>query len=64
MIPNDAPGSIEWGVFQVGNNGEITVKDGADIPTRQWISYLDTDGVYYVGLWDGMLNAYLEDEWD
>ncbi|TID21427.1 hypothetical protein E2P81_ATG04710 [Venturia nashicola] len=53
-IPKDAPGSVEWGVFQVGTGGEITVKDGADVPTRQWITYLDTDGVYYVGLWDGV----------
>lgn len=53
MIPKNAPGSIEWGVFEVGKGGEISVKDGSDIPTRQWITYLDTDGVYYVGLWDG-----------
>ncbi|QDS74217.1 hypothetical protein FKW77_002479 [Venturia effusa] len=53
IIPKDAPNSIEWGVFQVGPSGEITVKDGADIPSRQWISWLDTDGVYYTGLWDG-----------
>jgi hypothetical protein len=56
MIPKDAPGSIEWGVFEIGNGGELTVKDGQNIPTRQWISYLETDGAYYVGLWDGMLS--------
>jgi len=54
IIPKDAPGSIEWGVFEIGNGGELTVKDGPNIPTRQWISYLETDGVYYVGLWDGV----------
>jgi len=60
MIPKDAPGSIEWGVFEIGKGGELTVKDGQNIPTRQWISYLETDGVYYVGLWDGMLSAHFE----
>jgi hypothetical protein len=60
MIPKDAPGSIEWGVFEIGKGGELTVKDGQNIPTRQWIAYLETDGVYYVGLWDGMLSAPLE----
>ncbi|KAE9967878.1 hypothetical protein EG328_010473 [Venturia inaequalis] len=54
IIPADAPGSVEWGVFAVSEAGEITVKDGADVPTRQWISYLDTDGAYYVALWDGV----------
>jgi len=51
-IPKDQP--TEWSVFDIASNGELTVKDGQDIPTRKWISYLDTDGVYYVGLWDGV----------
>jgi hypothetical protein len=52
----NAPGTTEWGVFEIGKNGELNVKDGQNIPTRQWITYLETDGVYYVGLWDGLLN--------
>lgn len=62
MIPKDAPGSIEWGVFEIGKGGELTVKDGQNIPTRQWISYLETDGAYYLGLWDGMLSLRLKNE--
>jgi hypothetical protein len=42
-----------WSVFQVGQGGQLVVKDGSNIPTRTWATYLDTDGVYYVGLWDG-----------
>lgn len=44
----------EWSVFTVNpSTGEVGVKDGADIPSRKWATYLDTDGQYYFGLWDG-----------
>lgn len=43
----------EWSVFAIGPDSTLQVQDGANIPTRQWISYLDTDGMNYVGLWDG-----------
>jgi hypothetical protein len=51
-IPKDTP--TEWSVFQIGPSGEVTVKDGQNVPTRKWVTYLETDGNYYVGLWDGM----------
>ncbi|KAF2434196.1 hypothetical protein EJ08DRAFT_646639 [Tothia fuscella] len=51
-IPKDTP--TEWSVFQIGQGGEVTVKDGQDVPTRKWVTYLETDGAYYVGLWDGV----------
>lgn len=50
-IPKDKP--TEWSVFTLGQGGDIGVKDGQDVPSRKWVTYLDTDGVYYVGLWDG-----------
>jgi hypothetical protein len=50
-IPKDTP--TEWSVFLIGQGGEISVKDGQNIKSRTFVSYLDTDGVYYVGLWDG-----------
>jgi hypothetical protein len=50
-IPTDTP--TMWSVFQIDNGGQLTVKDGSNIPSRTWVTYLDTDGVYYVGLWDG-----------
>lgn len=57
MIPKDTP--TEWSVFQIGpgwRGGPLLVKDGQDIPTRQWISYVDeTDSASRVGLWDGIL---------
>ena len=57
MIPKDTP--TEWSVFKIGEGyggGPLLVKDGQDIPTRQWITYLDkTDGLDHVGLWDGKL---------
>jgi hypothetical protein len=56
MIPKDTP--TEWSVFQIGpgwGGGPLLVKDGQDVPSRQWISYVDeTDGATRVGLWDGM----------
>jgi hypothetical protein len=52
-IPKDKP--TEWSVFQIGQGGDVTVKDGQNVPSRKWVTYLDTDGVYYVGLWDGKL---------
>jgi hypothetical protein len=53
-IPKDLP--TEWSVFQVGGGGELTVNDGSAVPSRTWVTYLETDGVYYVGLWDGVTN--------
>ncbi|KAF2428050.1 hypothetical protein EJ08DRAFT_680692 [Tothia fuscella] len=50
-IPKDTP--TEWSVFQIGNGGVITVKDGIDIPTRKWILYGSNGGDRVVGLWDG-----------
>jgi hypothetical protein len=49
-IPKDMP--TMWSVFQLDGNSLI-VKDGSKIPSRTWVTYLDTDGVNYVGLWDG-----------
>jgi hypothetical protein len=50
-IPKDVP--TEWSVFEVGSGGQLGVKDGSTIPSRTWVIYLETDGAYYVGLWDG-----------
>jgi hypothetical protein len=44
----------EWSVFDITSDGKLGVKDGQNIPSRKWVTYLDTDGAYYVGLWDGM----------
>jgi hypothetical protein len=56
-FPKDMP--TEWSVFQIGEGyggGPLLVKDGQDIPTRQWITYVDeTDRGTHVGLWDGTL---------
>jgi len=49
----DASTPTMWSVFQLDGNSLI-VKDGSKIPSRTWVTYLDTDGVYYVGLWDGV----------
>jgi len=57
MIPKDTP--TEWSVFKIGpgwGGGPLLVKDGQNIPTRQWITYVnETDGGDHIGLWDGML---------
>jgi hypothetical protein len=45
----------EWSVFDITPNGRLEVKDGQTIPTRKWVTWVETDGVQYVGLWDGML---------
>jgi hypothetical protein len=51
-IPKDTP--TEWSVFTIGQGGEVGVKDGSNVPTRKFVTWLDTDGVYYMGLWDGV----------
>jgi hypothetical protein len=50
-IPKDTP--TEWSVFTIGQGGEVGVKDGSTVQGRKFVTWLDTDGVYYVGLWDG-----------
>jgi hypothetical protein len=56
MIPKDMP--TEWSVFRIGpgwGGGPLLVKDEQDVPSRQWITYVDeTDGSNRAGLWDGM----------
>jgi hypothetical protein len=49
-IPADTP--TEWSVFTIGRGGEVGVKDGREIEGK-WVVYLETDGNYYVGYWDG-----------
>jgi len=55
QIPKDAP--TEWSIFKIGpgyGGGALLVKDGQDVPTRQWVTYRDEDGSGdRVGLWDG-----------
>lgn len=45
--------SMEWSTFVIDAQGNVNVKDGADIPTRRWVAYTNTDGSYGVGLYDG-----------
>ncbi|TID19919.1 hypothetical protein E6O75_ATG07379 [Venturia nashicola] len=45
--------SMEWSTFVIDGQGNINVKDGADIPTRRWVAYANPDGSYGVGLYDG-----------
>ncbi|KAF2419763.1 hypothetical protein EJ08DRAFT_653993 [Tothia fuscella] len=47
-IPKDKP--TEWSVFQIGPDGGLTVNDNQNIPTRKFVTFLDTDGTYYVGI--------------
>jgi hypothetical protein len=56
-IPKDVP--TEWSVFEIANGGEIKVKDGSNVPSRNFAVYLETDGNFYVGLWDGMFSSPL-----
>lgn len=60
-IPKDMP--TEWSVFLIGNGGDITVKDGQNIPTRQWVTYRGNEGYTFVGLWDGMQHRALDGEY-
>jgi hypothetical protein len=50
-IPLDTPS--EWSVFFIGQGGVISVKDGRPVEGK-WVVYLETDGDYYVGYWDGV----------
>jgi hypothetical protein len=51
----------EWSVFTIGQGGAVGVSDGGSAVggggsggSRTFVTYLETDGVYYVGLWDGV----------
>jgi hypothetical protein len=46
-------GQGEWDTFLIGQDGQLTVNDGANIPSRKWVAFDDTDGSHYIGLWDG-----------
>jgi len=46
--------SMEWSTFVIDGQGNLNVKDGADIPTRRWVSFENTDGSYGVALYDGV----------
>lgn len=49
----------EWSVFLINSrDGELTVKDESDIPTRKWVAYKDdVSGKMLYGLWDGEINS-------
>lgn len=47
-------GVTEWSTFLIGSDGAVTIKDGADIPSRRWVAYENSDGSYTVALYDGM----------
>jgi hypothetical protein len=49
-----ASGKGEWDTFVIGSDGQVSINDGANIPSRKWVAYVDTDGSQYVALWDGM----------
>jgi hypothetical protein len=45
---------MEWSTFVIDGTGNVGVKDGADIPTRRWVAFTNTDGSVGVGLYDGV----------
>jgi hypothetical protein len=46
--------SMEWSTFVIDAQGNVGVKDGADIPTRRWVAFTNGDGSVGVGLYDGV----------
>jgi len=46
--------SMEWSTFVIDPQGNVNVKDGADIPTRRWVAFANTDGSYGIALYDGV----------
>jgi len=46
--------SMEWSTFVIDGQGNLNVKDGANIPTRRWVTFENTDGSYGVALYDGV----------
>jgi len=46
--------SMEWSTFVIDSSGNLNVKDGADIPTRRWVAFENSDGSSGVGLYDGV----------
>ena len=48
------PGQMmEWSTFVIDNNNIVTIKDGADIPSRKWVAIDQGNGDYTVALYDG-----------
>jgi hypothetical protein len=43
---------MEWSTFVVDGKGQLAVKDGADIPSREWVVY-GSPGAMTVALYDG-----------
>jgi hypothetical protein len=50
--------AMEWSTFVIGSDGAISIKDGADIPTRHWVAYENSDGSYSVALYDGKASQH------
>jgi len=46
--------AMEWSTFVIGKDGSISIKDGAEIPTRRWVTFENTDGSFGVALYDGV----------
>jgi len=46
---------MEWSTFTVDGSGGVTIKDGADIPSRSWVVY-GGGNAQTVALWDGKCN--------
>ncbi|QDS76693.1 hypothetical protein FKW77_000618 [Venturia effusa] len=45
--------SMEWSTFVIDGQGNVGVKDGADIPSRRWVAFTNADGSHGIGLYDG-----------
>lgn len=45
---------MEWSTFVIDGQGNVNINDGADIPTRRWVAFTNTDGSVGVGLYDGV----------
>jgi hypothetical protein len=49
--------AFEWSVFTLDGTSSVGVKDNSVIPSRQWLTLRDGDGLY-LALWDGKLNDW------
>jgi hypothetical protein len=45
---------MEWSTFVIDRQGNLNIKDGADIPTRRWVAYETSGGDYSIALYDGV----------
>lgn len=44
---------MEWDLFNISNDGQVTIDDGSQLTIRLWVAYENANGTYVIALYDG-----------